>query len=114
MEERCRKISSLIQQRKKAGSKVGQSVEGSFVPPSDPEEMMSEKQLEVAIKQLEDQKNEQEKRLKKQVVELDKQILEMKELQDISEIRLREKDHELKIQEMKLKELKRQSIRLDQ
>jgi hypothetical protein len=56
---------------------------------------------------MEELKTEEERGMRKVIAEMDKKISQMNEDKDMNDVRLRDKEQELKIADLKLRELKR-------
>lgn len=72
------------------------------------EEEPSEQELEVAIKVTQELVKEEEKRYKKGCYDLDLQLVNARSEVQIEEARLKEKEQDLRIVELKIREIKRQ------
>eukprot|EP00347_Sterkiella_histriomuscorum_P001895 403370257 len=101
LEERYRKINALIAIKKRKNPNAQDQ-------PADPDDLLTEEELESQIKALEDIKLEREQKAKRQIADLDRQLTTQKEEQEINEIKLKDKDQQLKNAELKIKEMKRQ------
>ncbi len=69
---------------------------------------MTEEELEQVIQHLEYQKQEEERAAKKTNGDLDRQLQILKDESAINEAKLRDRDQDLKLTELRLKDLKRQ------
>ena len=109
MEDRSRKIATLLKLKKRA------TVTSSTLPPeqdasSDDTQNMTEEDLELAIKALDEYRQEEERKLKRLIGEQDKVNSGLKEELEMTEVRMRERDQELKTWDLKVREVKRTQV----
>ena len=116
MEDRCRRLQGLILVKKSVQANTlkrvseGGASEGKKrsslgkQEESDP----TDQELELAIKVTQDLVKEEEKKFKKQLYELDLQLVNARSEAQIEEIRVKEKEQELRIVDLKIREIKRQ------
>ncbi|TNV77347.1 hypothetical protein FGO68_gene16783 [Halteria grandinella] len=116
MEERCRKLQGMIAAKKGAQqvtqrrvsenegnkrSSMGKQEELGELQPTDQE-------LELSIKVTQDLIKEEEKKFKKLQYDLDLQLVNARSEVQIEETRVKEKEQDLRIVELKIREIKRQ------
>lgn len=101
LEEKCRKLQAAIKTRKPEA----EVDEDEPKPPEVTEHDVEE--LKVKIQEAEKQKVEEERRLKSRIKELEAQIRDSKHNVDVLSVQLKEKDQEVRLTVLKIKELKR-------
>ena len=113
MDERCRKLVSAIALQKKQQqvgikatsiTKRKNSIQESSVSEQD------EQELETAVKAAQDTVKEEEKKLRKQIMEVDGQLEKMKSESGREELKLKEKEQDIRLCELKIREVKRQML----
>jgi hypothetical protein len=104
LEERYRKIQTLIKVKKRENAANNSTQDGKVV---DPDDALTEQELQEQITMMEELKAEEERSMRKVISEMDKKISAMSEDKDLNDVRLRDKEQELKIADLKLRELKR-------
>ena len=113
MEERSRKLQTLIQQKTRQSSQSTTTISlitnrqtptPNIVLPGSHE---TEAELELAMRAAQELVKEEEKKLKKQLVETEKEWQTEKRGKEIEETKLKEKEQDLRICQMKIRELKR-------
>ena len=67
-------------------------------------------ELEKEVNDLEIKKNDEEKRMRQLINKLDRKAVELKDDMQAEELKLREKDQEVKLKDMRLREVKRSQI----
>ena len=100
MDDRARRIQALIQAKRACSV----SRKASDIHP----EGESDADLEQAIRIAGEQAREEEKRLKRQVWEAEQAVQRAKTERDLEEARLKEKEQDLRICELKIREVRRQ------
>jgi hypothetical protein len=101
MEQKCRKITQALKGR--GGRNPHQSMdEGEALTPEQVEDRIRE------IEDLEYQKKQEEKKYEKLIRQVEARILQVEHDKNIWAIKLKEKDQEFRLNELRIKELKRQ------
>ena len=114
MEERSRKLQTLIQQKTRQSSQSTTTISlitNRQTPTPNiglPGSHETEAELELAMRAAQELVKEEEKKLKKQLVEAEKEWQTEKRGKEIEETKLKEKEQDLRICQMKIRELKRQ------
>lgn len=106
MDDRCRKLQALLQSGPPKKSITNASV--TRLEPSVLSDQQTDEELLMAVKAAAELAREEEKKLKKQIYEVDMLLAQARSERDIEEARVKEKDQDLRICEMKIREMRRQ------